>query len=69
MQVLPMLRLDDVESTSSLMAEFAADLDLQREIRKSIAEKWQKYVEFRHLRLAKSIQAICTGADFGQYTW
>jgi glycosyltransferase involved in cell wall biosynthesis len=69
MQIPPMLRLDDVEVTSSLMAQFAADLDWQRNVRKSIAEKWQKYVEFRRLVLAKSIEAVCAGAHFDQYTW
>jgi glycosyltransferase involved in cell wall biosynthesis len=69
MQVPPLLRLDDVEITSSLMAQFAADLDWQRKVRTSIAENWAKYVEFRQLALAKSIQAIWSGVGFDQYKW
>jgi glycosyltransferase involved in cell wall biosynthesis len=69
MQVQPMLWLDDVEMTSSLMAQFAADLDWQRKVRKSIGERWTKYEEFRQLALAKSIQAIWSDVGLDQYKW
>jgi glycosyltransferase involved in cell wall biosynthesis len=61
MQVTPMLDLGDVSTTSSNIASFAADSELQRNVRKSIVEKWQKYVEVRRLALAKSIERICAG--------
>jgi glycosyltransferase involved in cell wall biosynthesis len=48
-------------TTSSNIASFAADSELQRNVRKSIVEKWQKYVEVRRLALAKSIERICAG--------
>jgi len=69
MDVQPIIRLDNIDETALAMVKFVTNTECQKNARSTLAARWKKYVEFRQLALAKSIEAVCNDGPFGRYVW